>query len=224
MDFNAASLQNLEQRNPIHTSGFHRHRIDTTPLQPVRQIVQILRKGGKRSHRVGVSIGGHSNEDLRGSHVNTASVGSHFRQTPVQLPMFSSLGLRHGSSPFVKFGNEPGVQEIEISQAGSSQHKHPLRVTNVIGHGPGIKLLNGLAEASTNGNATYAYRCRVPLLRFIMDGSGPMLKFLTVIGPRRAGRSTPKFRRRAERSEAGWFPFGTTPSSLATLANPPLLT
>jgi len=64
--------------------------------------------------------------------------------------------------------------------------KHPLRVTNVIGHGPGIKLLDGLAEASTNGDTIYPYRCRVPFLRFIMDESGQWgrLKFLTVIGPR----------------------------------------
>jgi len=108
--------------------------------------------------------------------------------------MLSFLRLRHGSSPFVKFGNEPGVLKKEISQAGSSQRKHRLRVTNVIGHGPGIKLLNGLAEASTNGFATYAYRCRVPFLKFIMAESGQWecLKFLTVIGPRSEGRSTPE--------------------------------
>jgi len=100
--------------------------------------------------------------------------------------MLSFLRLRHGSSPFVKFGNEPGVQQMEISQAGSSQRKQLLRVTNVIGHGPGIKLLDGLAEASANGDAIYPYRCRVPFLRFIMDESGQWgrLKFLTVIGPR----------------------------------------
>jgi hypothetical protein len=40
-----------------------------------------------------------------------------------------------------------------------------LRVTNVIAHGPGIKLLDGLAEASTNGAATYAYRCRTLLFK-----------------------------------------------------------
>jgi hypothetical protein len=55
---------------------------------------------------------------------------------------------------------------MEISQAGSSQQKNMLlRVTNVIAHGPGIKLLNGLAEASTNGETTYAYRCRALLFR-----------------------------------------------------------
>ncbi len=65
----------------------------------------------------------------------------------------------------MKFGNEPGVQEMEIYQAGSSQHNQRLRVTNVIAHGPGIKLLYGLAEASTNGDTTYAYRCRVHSFR-----------------------------------------------------------
>jgi hypothetical protein len=51
----------------------------------------------------------------------------------------------------LNYGNEPGVQIMEISQTGSSQQKKPLRVTNVIAHGPGIKLLNGLAKANTNG-------------------------------------------------------------------------
>jgi len=54
---------------------------------------------------------------------------------------------------------------MELSQAGSSQQKNILRVTNVIAHGPGIKLLDGLAEASTNGDTIYAYRCRASLFR-----------------------------------------------------------
>jgi len=47
---------------------------------------------------------------------------------------------------------------MEISQAGSSQQK-PLRVTNVIAHAPGIKLLNGLAKTSTSGG----HDLRLPL-------------------------------------------------------------
>ena len=46
-----------------------------------------------------------------------------------------------------RFGNEPGVRKIEIYQAGSSQHKPPLFLTNVMVHGPGVKLLDGFAEA-----------------------------------------------------------------------------
>jgi hypothetical protein len=73
----------------------------------------------------------------------------------------------------MKFGNEPGVQEMELYQAGSSQHKQPLRVTNVMAHGPGIKLLDGLAEVSTNGCTIYTYRCRVDVLSHIKDWIGP---------------------------------------------------
>jgi hypothetical protein len=57
---------------------------------------------------------------------------------------------------------------MEIFQAGSSQHKKRLRVTNVMAHGPGIKLVNGLAEASTIGDTIYTYRCRA---RFLNPGT-----------------------------------------------------
>src|SRR5213593_3061864 len=90
--------------------------------------------------------------------------------------MLPSLCLRHGSSPLVKFGNEPGVQNMEISQAGSSQRKQRLRVTNVMAHGPGIKLLDGLAEASTMGTTTYAYRCRPRSCR-TRQGRDPSYRF-----------------------------------------------
>ena len=72
---------------------------------------------------------------------------------------------------------------MEISQAGSSQHKQRLRVTNVIAHGPGIKLLDGLAEASTNGITTYTYRCRPGFLKGTRSRRDRGIrKFLTVIG------------------------------------------
>jgi hypothetical protein len=59
--------------------------------------MQILGEGGKRSHRIQVAIGGHSDENLCGSDINTGSIGSHFGQTPIQLPMFSFLRrLCHG--------------------------------------------------------------------------------------------------------------------------------
>src|SRR5438132_3978327 len=39
------------------------------------------------------------------------------------------------------FGNEPGVQKVESFKRDHRNTKKQLRVTNVIGHGPGIKLL-----------------------------------------------------------------------------------
>jgi len=41
-------------------------------------------------------------------------------------------------------------------------------------HGPGIKLVNGLAEASTNGDTIYTYRCRAPFLTPAMPWAGPI--------------------------------------------------
>jgi hypothetical protein len=65
---------------------------------------------------------------------------------------------------FVIYGNEPGVLDMEISQAGSCNRKTSLlRVTNVIAHGPGIKLLNGL-KTSTSG--VHDLRLPLPCPRF----------------------------------------------------------
>src|SRR5207245_1809915 len=58
--------------------------------------------GRKRSHRVGVPIGRNGDEDFRRPDINTARLGSHYRQTPVQLSMFPFLCLCHGSPPLVR--------------------------------------------------------------------------------------------------------------------------
>src|SRR6266516_4132731 len=189
MDFNISRLQDLEERDPVDARGLHSHCVDAALLQPVRQGVQILSECGKRSDRFGISIGRDGDNNLGRPNINAAGVGSHYRQSPVQFPMLLSLCLGHGSSPLVKFGNEPGVQNIEISQAGSSQRKQRLRVTNVRAHGPGIKLLDGLAEASTMGITIYAYRCRPHLVEHDRDWMGPHEKFLTVREP--ASRPAP---------------------------------
>ena len=164
MDFNVSRLQDLKQWNPVDASGLHCHRVDAALLQPVRQGVQIFGECGKRSDRFGIPIGRYGDKDLGGPNINTAGVGSHCGQTAVQFSMFPFLCLGHGSSPFVKFGNEPGVQNLEISQAGSSQRKQRLRVTNVMAHGPGIKLLDGLAEASTIGKTDLRLPLPSPIL------------------------------------------------------------
>src|SRR5215467_14076375 len=108
--------------------------------------MQVLGKARKRAHRFHIPIRWHGHKNLRRPNVYTASVRSHHRQTPFQLTMLPFHRLRHGLPP-LSFGNEPGVRKMEIYQAGSSQHKLSLCVTNVMVHGPGVKLLDGLAEA-----------------------------------------------------------------------------
>jgi hypothetical protein len=86
-----------------------------------------------------------------------------------------------GFASAIEFGNEPGVQEIEIYQAGSSQHKLPLCVTNVMVHGPGVKLLDGFAVAKHHWVCDL--RLPLPLICLICDplGFGPPLQFLFVM-------------------------------------------
>ena len=151
MDFDTTGLQNLEQRYPIHPRRFHGDRIDAALLKPVDQLVQILRKSQKRSHRIVVPIPGHGHKNFRCSHVNTTSIRSHLRQTPIQLTMLSSLRLSHGSSPFGEIRQRARRARYENLSSGIIATKKRLRVTNVVAHRPGIKLLNGLTKANTNG-------------------------------------------------------------------------
>jgi hypothetical protein len=80
---------------------------------------------------------------------------------------------------------------MEISQAGSSQHKQPLRVTNVIGHGPGIKLLNGLARNKHQWGCDLCLPLPYPLSTIDHGPRRGIGKFLLVIGPIRSGKKTP---------------------------------
>jgi hypothetical protein len=61
------------------------------------------------------------------------------------------------------------VRKIEIYQAGSSQHKLQLCVTNVMVHGPGVKLLDGLAEAKHQWRCDLHLPLPAPFLTTIQD-------------------------------------------------------
>ncbi len=49
-DLEPALLKNLVGRNPIDPSGFHCHTGHATCFEPVRQIVEVLRKCAERTH------------------------------------------------------------------------------------------------------------------------------------------------------------------------------
>ena len=44
-DFEASRLENLEQRDPVHSCGFHGHAAHATSRKPVRKPVKIRREG-----------------------------------------------------------------------------------------------------------------------------------------------------------------------------------
>src|SRR5580693_5286491 len=119
MDFDSPSLQDLEQGYPVDPRRFHCHRIDATLFEPVCQLVQIFGEGRKRSHRIAVPICRNGNKDFSRSDVDTTSVRSHLRQTPVQFSMLPyswfDLWLRHGSSPFMKIRQRARRAKLKIS-------------------------------------------------------------------------------------------------------------
>lgn len=49
-NFKPVLLQYLESWNPIDTRRFHRNTGDTTRLEPFSQVMQVLRKGAKRTY------------------------------------------------------------------------------------------------------------------------------------------------------------------------------
>ncbi len=74
-DVNAAGFEDLEDGNPVHAGGFHRHVRDQTGDQPVGEPVQIAREGGKRSDRRGVAIGRHGDEMFGRAAIDPGSMG-----------------------------------------------------------------------------------------------------------------------------------------------------
>src|SRR5262245_42313119 len=102
MNFNAASLQDLEQRDPIDTRRLHGDRVDSALLQPVDEGVEVRSKCRKRSYGFGIAIGGYRHDSLCGSHIDTRGIGSHHWQTSLHLSMLPLPLLRHRSSPFTK--------------------------------------------------------------------------------------------------------------------------
>src|SRR5436309_2695448 len=183
MDFNATRFQDLKQWYPVHPGGFHSHRVQTTLLQPVRQSMKILGKGGKRSNRFCIAIGGDGDKNLRRSDVDTTGIRSHHRQAPLQFAILPFL-LGHGSSPFIRFGNEPGVQEMK-----SLKRDH--HNTNC-GCASPMLLRTGLGSNSSTGSPKQAPLGTRPtltaavsdFLAHIRDSIGPDPsngKFLTVI-------------------------------------------
>src|SRR5262249_19906471 len=164
MNFDVARLQDLKKWNPVDARRLHRYRVDTTALQPVRQAMQVFSESGKRSHRFGVPVGRYSDEDFGCTNINTSGVRSHYRQGPLQFSMFP-FRLRHGIVSVPEFGNEPGVQNMELSQAGSSQQKQRCASPMLWRTGLGSNSLTGSPKLSTRGKTIYTYRCRLPFCK-----------------------------------------------------------
>jgi hypothetical protein len=75
----ASRLEDLIERNPVHSGGFHRYRSNTAELQPVGQFVQVSCEGAERSHRLLGTLRRNGDEDLFSTDVDPSRVRMHHR-------------------------------------------------------------------------------------------------------------------------------------------------
>src|ERR1022692_5028455 len=71
----AMLLENVVQRDPVHTRGLHGHRIDPARLEPFRHLVQGCRPAPEFPHRIRVPIRWHGHIVALVPHVNPSGIG-----------------------------------------------------------------------------------------------------------------------------------------------------
>ena len=94
----AARLQQLEQRDPVHAGGFHRYGIHAAGLQPFGDGVEVDREAGELAHRLVVAVGRHGYEVRCAADVDAGGVGVSDRQRGSGLARFeaaASIALDH---------------------------------------------------------------------------------------------------------------------------------
>ncbi len=75
VDLEAASLQQLEDWNPVDAGGFHRHGLHTAFLEPIGEGFQVRGEGGETAHRVTGQVGADGGPDFAAADVETGGVG-----------------------------------------------------------------------------------------------------------------------------------------------------
>jgi len=78
-DLEPAIFQNLEQRNPVHASRFHRDCLYPALLEPIGQQVQVLCKSRKRADVLSHAIRRYSYKNFRRPDINSGGVRPHHR-------------------------------------------------------------------------------------------------------------------------------------------------
>ena len=91
IDFQTSCFQDLKQRNPVHPSGLHRHRANSTLHKPIRQSMQIAGEAAEHAYGFFVTIRRNSHVDFFCPDVNTGSIRLQYNGSALSLLSF----LRH---------------------------------------------------------------------------------------------------------------------------------
>src|ERR1700724_2679308 len=110
----ATLLQNLIKRDPVHTSGLHRHRTYPAALQPVGESLQITGETSKPACSVLISIRRHCNVYLLRADVDPRRVRLHQRRSTNSL-----LFLRGHHRLLVCWRTRPEARILAVSYSRS---------------------------------------------------------------------------------------------------------
>jgi hypothetical protein len=97
----ASLLQQVINRNPVHTGGLHCDSCDATREQPGDQGVQIGRKGSECPHGLFITISRNGSDDRLAANVQTGGVGMDADQI-LQLTPLCACSSRNHDTPQVQ--------------------------------------------------------------------------------------------------------------------------
>ena len=75
VDFKPGGIEHLEQRDPVHTGGLHRHGRDGALAQPLHQALKIAGEGGKFLYWLSIPVRRNGDKMAGGTDVDAAGVG-----------------------------------------------------------------------------------------------------------------------------------------------------
>ena len=95
----AARFEQLEQGDPVHAGGLHRHGVHGAGLKPIGDGVEVHREAGELAHRLVVALGRHGHEVGRAADVDARGIGVGDRQGGSGLARLEggiTIALGHG--------------------------------------------------------------------------------------------------------------------------------
>ena len=146
-DLQSPRLQDLKERDPVHSCRFHRHRLNVAGFQPVCSGVQVFGECREMANRLRIAIRRHGDVDLGGPYIYAGGI----RVKAVQdrctgllaAPSFSGHG-----SPLSGFAMRVSAQTVrkEYSSDRDRRTQYGAAVTTDLSTESGTILLNGLLK------------------------------------------------------------------------------
>jgi hypothetical protein len=92
------AFEDVVERNPVDSGGFHGHCGDTATHQPLGHLLQVGRKCWENSYRVFIAVSRHGNKDLPCADVDTCRIRLQNGAVVQRHPLSSSAPVLAGAS------------------------------------------------------------------------------------------------------------------------------